>query len=322
MMVFPHKDKQMAEDPLVSVIIIFLDGERFIEEAIESVLAQTYKSWELLLVDDGSSDASTGIAQRYAAQHPNRIRWLEHPGHENRGMSATRNLGIAHARGAYVALLDADDVWLPCKLEYQVALLEAHPEAGLLCGASQYWYGWTGRPADARRDRTIPVGAPQDTLSRPPALLTLLHPLGRGGAPCVSSLLIRRRVIEAVKGFEESFRGIYQFYEDQAFLTKVYLETPVFVSSRWCDRYRQHDASCVVQVTAAGQRDVVREHFLRWFAEYLLAKGEQDRQVWSALNRALRPYRRPILFFPLKLARRVAGSLRRLRTTVPSAGGI
>jgi glycosyltransferase involved in cell wall biosynthesis len=306
---------------MVSVIMIFLNAERFIEEAIESVLAQSYDHWELLLVDDGSSDTGTEIARRYVTQHPGRIRYLQHPGHENRGMSAARNLGIAHARGEYVAFLDADDVWLSCKLEHQVALIEAHPEAGLLCGASQYWYGWTGRAADARRDRIVPVGAPQDTLHRPPALLTLLHPLGRGAAPCVSSLLLRRRVIVAVNGFEESFRGIYQLYEDQAFLTKVYLETPVFVSGRCHDRYRQHDASCVVNVTGAGQRDVVRGHFLSWFARCLSARGTEDIEVWSALNRALRPYRRPILFLPVTLARRLAGALRNLRSTVPSGGG-
>ena len=211
--------------------------------------------------------------------------------------------------------------WLPGKLEHQLALTEAHPEAGMLCGASQYWYGWTGRPANARHDRIVPVGAAQDRLFQPPDLLTALHPLGRGAAPCVSSLLIRRRVIEAVNGFEESFRGIYQLYEDQAFLTKVYLETPVFVSSRCHDRYRQHDASCVVKVTGAGQRDVVRGHFLSWFARYLSARGTEDSEVWSALNRALRPYRRPILFLPVTLARRLAGALRNLRSIVPSGDG-
>ena len=78
---------------MISVIIIFLNAERFIEEAIESVFDQNYGDWELLLVDDGSSDASSAIARRYTEQHPEKVYYFEHAGHENRGMSASRNLG-------------------------------------------------------------------------------------------------------------------------------------------------------------------------------------------------------------------------------------
>src|SRR5690606_28181582 len=105
--------KAMPTSPTVSVIIIFLDAERYLNEAIRSVFDQTVSNWELLLVDDGSSDASSTIARCHAAAMPERIRYLEHSGHENRGMSASRNLGIRTARGRYVAFLDADDVWLP-----------------------------------------------------------------------------------------------------------------------------------------------------------------------------------------------------------------
>jgi len=103
----------VSDTPLVSVITIFLDAERFLNEAIESLRAQTYERWELLLVDDGSRDGSSEIAREHAARDPHRIRVLEHAGHANLGMSASRNLGIAHARGDLVALLDADDVYLP-----------------------------------------------------------------------------------------------------------------------------------------------------------------------------------------------------------------
>jgi glycosyltransferase involved in cell wall biosynthesis len=88
------------------------------------VLAQTYDSWELMLVDDGSADGSTDIALRYAKQYPKKVRYFEHDGHQNRGASASRNLGISHAKGHYVAFLDADDVWLPHKLEQQVAVID------------------------------------------------------------------------------------------------------------------------------------------------------------------------------------------------------
>ena len=78
--------------PLVSVITIFLNGERFIREAIESILTQTMDSWELLLVDDGSTDRSTEIALWYEKEHPAKIKYFEHKGHRNLGMSASRQL--------------------------------------------------------------------------------------------------------------------------------------------------------------------------------------------------------------------------------------
>src|SRR5262245_58400693 len=110
----------MSDAPLVSAIIIFLDEERFLAEAIETSIGQDYPDWELWLVDDGSTDRSTAIAREFAARMPDRIRYCEHEGHANRGMSAGRNLGLDHARGGYIGFLDADDVWEPEKLREQV----------------------------------------------------------------------------------------------------------------------------------------------------------------------------------------------------------
>src|SRR5690606_21662112 len=132
-----------------------------------------YDRWELLLIDDGSTDASSTIARRYAQEHPERIRYLEHPGHANRGMSASRNLGIAHARGAHIPFLDADDVYLPEKLERQVRLLTAHPDVDMVYGATRHWYSWTGRPEDVARDQVRRLGVPPGTIVRPPRLIPL-----------------------------------------------------------------------------------------------------------------------------------------------------
>ncbi|WP_293084415.1 glycosyltransferase family A protein, partial [Moorena sp. SIO4A1] len=153
----------MSNKPLVSTIIIFLNPEPFLQETIESVFAQTYDNWELLLVDDGSTDGSTEIALQYARQYPEKVRYLEHEGHQNRGMSATRNLGIRHAKGEYIAFLDADDIWLPNTLAEQVVLLNAHPEAAMVYGPIQWWYSWTGNPEDQQRDYFEKVGVQTDT---------------------------------------------------------------------------------------------------------------------------------------------------------------
>ena len=94
----------------------------FIREAIESVLAQDFTDFELILVDDGSTDGSSALARGYAENFPGKISYLEHANHRNRGMSASRNLGIRHALGAYISFCDADDAWIPGKLSEQLAI--------------------------------------------------------------------------------------------------------------------------------------------------------------------------------------------------------
>ena len=122
-----QSEQLQQQRPLVSVVMIFLNEERFIEEAIETILAQSYPRWELLLVDDGSTDQSTAVARSYADRHKDNITYLSHPNNENRGMSASRNLGIRHSRGEFVAFLDADDVWFSYTLARQAAAMRSTP---------------------------------------------------------------------------------------------------------------------------------------------------------------------------------------------------
>jgi len=194
----------MSNQPLVSVIIIFWNADRFLKEAIESVFAQTYRAWELLLVDDGSNDGSTAIARSYAERDSQHVRYLEHPGHVNRGMSASRNLGIHHAQGQYIAFLDADDVWLPHILEEQVAILEACPEAAMVYGPIEYWYSWTGKPENCKRDYVENLGVPPNAVIEPPRLLPFFL---RNKATVPSGILARRQIIEQLGRFEDSFRA-------------------------------------------------------------------------------------------------------------------
>lgn len=273
--------------PRVSVILIFLDGEAFLEAAIASVLAQTMADWELLLVDDGSGPAATAIARRFAAEHPGKVFYLEHPGHQNRGMSATRNLGLSAARAEHVAFIDADDVWAPQKLAEQLAVMQAHPELGMVCGTVRYWRSW-----DGGGDVLIPTGHVLDQVVPPPQASLALYPLGKASAPCPSDLLLRRAAVEAVGGFEAHFTGPRQLYEDQGFLAKLYLASPVwFSSSVWLD-YRQHDRSCMAEVNREGRYHEVRAYFLEWFEAYLAQHPElSSPAVAAALRRALAPYR-------------------------------
>lgn len=287
-----------TRQPLVSIVTAFFNSETFLEDAIESVLSQTYSNWELLLIDDGSRDRSTSIARQYARRYPGKMFYMEHENHENRGAAASRNRGIRQSAGEYVAILDADDVWLPHKLEQQVAILDAEPRAAMVCGRSLYWHSWTGKREDLQRDKAPDLGAPPDRLYEPPELLNLLYPIGKGGAPCPSDILLRRSMMELDGGFQEDFRGDYQLYEDQAFLTKLYLKHPIFVSSQLWDKYRIHPYSCVSTVTAARKNHSVRQFFLSWFEGYLLERGMEETPVWTALQNAILRYR-PSVSVPL-----------------------
>lgn len=277
------------KSPGVSVIVIFLNAGRFIAEAIASVFAQTYQDWELLLVDDGSSDASGQIARACAEQHPTKVRYLEHADHQNRGMSASRNLGIQHAMGKYVAFLDADDVWFPQKLEEQVAVMAARPEAAMVYGASQYWHSWTKHSQDIDRDYIPTLGVAANTLVHSPLLLTLVLE-SKAPTPCPSDILLRREIVNRVGGFEEEFNGMF---EDQAFLAKVYLHAPVFVAGNCWDRYRQHENSCVAVVTETGRKYKAGLFYLDWLEKYLRREGIDERDVWEALRTKKRRYRYP-----------------------------
>jgi glycosyltransferase involved in cell wall biosynthesis len=112
----------MSAPPAVSVVTPVWNAEGTLGEAVASLRAQTRGDWEMLLVDDGSTDGSRALAERLAAGEP-RIRLLGWP--DNRGAAAARNAGIRAARGRFIAFLDADDLWWPQKLAVQIGYMEA-----------------------------------------------------------------------------------------------------------------------------------------------------------------------------------------------------
>jgi glycosyltransferase involved in cell wall biosynthesis len=302
----------MDRRPLVSIVTPFWNAARFFPEAIESVLAQSYVNWELLLIDDGSPDESTVIAQRYAQQHPGKIHYLAHVGRRNLGKSSSRNLGFRQARGEYVALLDADDIYLPQKLERQVAILEAHPQAGMVYGPTQYWHSWTGAGRDARRDKVAKLGVPPRTLFQPPALLTRFLQ-NSGIVPCTCGLLARRSVVDACGGFDER---IQHLYEDQVFLAKICLAAAVYADDGCWDRYRRHEESSWHLAHKAGQERESRLIFLQWLEAYLAAEHVDDEELWRALRGQFWPYEHPRLAALAEGIKRATGPGRRLARLV------
>jgi glycosyltransferase involved in cell wall biosynthesis len=275
-----------TKQPLISVVLCFYNEEKFLKEAIDSVMNQDYENWELILVDDGSSDNSTNIACKFANEHPDKILYLEHPHHANRGLSASRNVGIKKTNGEFVAFIDADDVWLPEKLSEQIKIFDNNPEVTVILEASEYWRSWN---SNDEQDIIIPIGAKEGVYS-PPNLMTTLYPLGKGSAPCPSGIMARKVVFRRCS-FEENFRGMYQMYEDQAFLCKVYLKETVYVSEASHNRYRQRPSSLVSSVHHSGNYHLVRKFYLNWFQAYLTHHPVEYKEVNKLLSRALASYR-------------------------------
>lgn len=118
----------MSTSPLVSVIVPTFNRARYLQETLESALAQTWSALEIIIVDDGSTDHTPDIVQQLMLRD-SRIRYLRQ---ENQGVSAARNRAIEMAQGQFLAFLDSDDVWFPWKLELQMKLFAARPELGMI----------------------------------------------------------------------------------------------------------------------------------------------------------------------------------------------
>jgi glycosyltransferase involved in cell wall biosynthesis len=293
-------------NPAVSVIMPVLNQEAWLGAAIDSVRSQRLTDWELLIIDDGSTDSSPAVAERYAAQDAERIRTLSTAAN-HRGAAAARNAAMAAARGRYISFLDADDLYLREKLAEEVRMLDSAPEAAMLYGPS-LWRWQDGR----RADRTDRIGIPTGIVWRPPELAWRILLDKEGDIPCTCGVLIRRDRALEVGGFEETFR----LYEDQTLWAKLFLKYGVLVSPRAHSIYRQHDQSVSAQAERTGEYDRWVAHpahlaFLDWFARQIATGQIRDAQLDRALRRAFLPYRYPRLAKLDALARRIRRRIRR-----------
>lgn len=178
--------------PIVSVVLTSYHHARYLQRAIESVLAQTLPDIEVVAIDDASTDESPAILQRYA----DRVKVLLHA--QNRGTYASLNEGIEMTTAPYIAILNSDDAWLPTKLEQQVAILEGDAQVGLVHTAVQF-IDAENRPIEGN-----PLGVrfhpnPQGNLF--PELLTR-------NLFITSSVMFRRECIERCGRFEERLFGM------------------------------------------------------------------------------------------------------------------
>lgn len=187
---------QHKSTPRVAVVIPVYNGEQTIAAAIESALAQTFHDIEIIVVDDGSTDATASILDRFSS----RITIVKQ---SNLGFCGARNAGIARSRGEYIALLDADDTWTPDKLQKSIAMLDASPQAVLV------YTGVVNQDTAGRDLGTSPIDA---STAHAPTLDEMLNRLW----PIMPSTVVMRR-----DAYEKCGRFIEGFSEDLDFWIRI-----------------------------------------------------------------------------------------------------
>ena len=198
--------KQRSANPKVSVIIPVFNGAKYLAEALQSVFAQTWQDYEVIVVDDGSTDDSMEICKQFPD-----VRIIHHQ--ENRGQSAARNTGVRHAKGEYIAFLDQDDRWYPEKLARQVPILEKGPTYGMVYSNAD----------QIDENGRIVIRNVLDILSVQPKK-SIMDCLGSDMFILPGTVLIRKSVFEQVGGFDERLSG----YEDDDLFSRVFQTTRIY----------------------------------------------------------------------------------------------
>ena len=248
----------------VSVIIPAYNGDRYISAGIDSVLAQTYSEYEIIVVDDGSTDNTSEVVKQYG----DRVNYLSQT---NQGVAASRNLGLAAARGEYIAFLDQDDVFLPHKLSTQVALLDRDSALGMINS------GW--QIVDERGKLKAAVQPWQQIPHLTQANLLIWKPVFLG------AMLFRRTWLERSKGFDTS---LSQTPDVDLVMRLAAIGCPAAWVEQTTVQYRQHDANAskntllqARELNAITARFFTRSN-LSPKLKTLEAESRYQSSIWSA----------------------------------------
>ena len=258
--------------PMISVVLPTYNRAALLREAIASVRAQTFTDWELLVIDDGSTDDSAAVI-REAARTDRRIRALRGP---HRGVSAARNLGIEHAQGAYVAFLDDDDFWTPEHAARQLAQLSAHPEWAFVYTQAELRYEYGSTKLRHPLATTFEMLLEKNTIAVPAVLARRTILLEMGGFPVVM------RVSEDVNlWLRISARYPFGVIEEPLTVCRQSLARN---DARYREAIENHLhtlAQLARTVTTASRRHLVRQHTAK--ERYKLARFYREQgRAWDA----------------------------------------
>ena len=277
----------------VSVILPAYNAAVYLPYAIDSVLAQAYAEWEIVIVDDGSTDHTGAVVDSYRPKLGDRLQYLHQP---NRGVSAARNTGIRAARGKFIALLDADDVWLPHRLERGVEAMDADPAAGLV---------------HARVARIDTRGLVTGQLKVQPKYLSgriASHIYTRHAHLICTTVIFRKSCLETAGWFDEAM----QTTEDRDLWFRIALRYKIAYIDEVLAYYRISPTSTTANLERLlrWQLYFVAKHHKSGAAsrlERLQALGNIYRELGDSLFRggavteSIRSYRRAVGYYPLSV---------------------
>lgn len=281
--------------PLVSIIVPLYNGEKHIEQCIESLLGQRYPNKEIIVVDDGSTDGSAAKVKAFG----DKVRYLYQ---DNAGSAVARNTGIEHAKGEFIAFNDGDDIWAPNRLHEQVAFLQAHPQYGVA----------TGRFGHVDESFTFAQAQPVDE-SKPVNIVEnrsgwVYHTLFETSWYHIIAALVRADVLKTVR-FNPHFRRgqDYDFWLQLAHHTQIaqldkvyayYRKNASSISHRpHLRNYRAEIMENAVNTMglksrsgeALSQADLTRFFFKVWFEHgYELFLAKWYRRALSSFVKAIR----------------------------------
>ena len=235
----PTEENTRAHASRVSVVIPCYNHAHFLEQAIESVLKQSYSDFEIIVVDDGSTDNTAEVAGRYSP-----VRYVYQ---ENAGLSSARNTGLRHSRGEFLVFLDADDRLLPHALETGISCMREHPECAFVSGHC--------RVIDSR-GAILP--SPRQLRIEREHYLALL----RGGTYiwCPATVLYRRQIFDFVGGFDPALKRV----EDHPLYLRITRDFSVYSHNRIIAEYRRHLSSRLSRDVTAMQRAALAAHSAQW----------------------------------------------------------
>lgn len=254
----------------ISVIIPVYNGEKFIARAIETVLAQTYKAHEIIVINDGSRDKTEDVLKSFGEKI--RFKTIK-----NGGVSNARNQGIQMATGDLVAFLDADDVWMPDKLEIQQGFFARYPNVGFCCCNYRVFYAYVQKEVEhfvVLKGRQVTYDAPfsgKDALK----LLLALNFVGTA-----STVIIKKEVLERVGVFNTSYKQAEDFelwlrvaqVTDYVIVSKVHVEKKTHETNLTNNQFEMH--SC---------HKTVLSDFLKANKAFIIEQG-LERHFWNAMS--------------------------------------
>jgi glycosyltransferase involved in cell wall biosynthesis len=248
------------QTPKVSVIIITYNRAQLLKTAMQTVLAQTFEDFELLIIDDGSPDDTENTVKSF---HDPRVRYVKHA--QNQGEGGARNTGIQHAEGEYIAFLDDDDEWLPNKLQLQVRLLDAQPkQVGFVHSALINFYADTGEEVEKKRSVEAVSGQVFDRLLQENFVI-------------LSTVMARKACFDAVGPFDLSIPAGLD-YDMWVRLSQryafAYIDVPLIKY-----RIHRHNLGSNFSLQIRGQ-----EAFFNKYAAYTKAPGKPNSMRYFKLG--------------------------------------